>query len=1084
MIPLKNENSSSELIEMEEDSFFCLLSSEDKYSCFIRKKIEDLENEYDKLSVDEARARFFDIVHDFMIFGSTYDLKLLNPLNFIKKYDFLITDDKLIDVYFSLNNYDVALEFIKLKKEELSKCFKKYYIALFENDSTDDYPISDLDYMLTAEICFGADYEKRKIYSVAGCYKENELKILLYRYFKDDVTFIFYNEEKNFIPLYGYCSNLDWQALEEIFVDLYLKGEYETIKKIIKKGLSYSSNFVPHIEDKKPFNDYKLYGVIFLELIVKLGRTAFTEANIAAMKKQEDFIISTIEPSENLATNVLSNEFLANLKFLKNIPKRELLQHPFYGKVFEVYLVFCRSLYYFDVKKYEFIFKRLFNRLIEGKSLIDMMGISSIESLFHFYKTNEIVNFDDSKKVSVSKINSYITKQYLELKNILINSYKGSREKYELLNPHERISKTMDDAFSIYAIHFISMLGFSNSKKMLEAGLKIEEVSSLANLEYRSDKEREEFLNIIIRDISLLIKNRDNLNVLFKLFRHLKDENYPRITLNKLVKRVMSFEYALLPNVECLKDDLLRLDLVSKGEPIDNKIEGVKLYNDYRLREQSSIPDIEGRYKNLSYSTVDMHSTEIISNGIGNYLYPENKKGSSCLTPAGKASSCLFHGAINPHGRFFKVTINGKIVAYSWLWRAGDVLCFDNIEVTDRALDIPDYETTIMNIYLKAAGDFVKISTREEKNPLKVVVVGKNKIDMLNEPFDGLDKVRDYCANNFRPNNSDNLYLEDSKDTQYVLCGKIDDDLNTEDTNYFYYYQSKKGTSFDEWSWNYLYKLINSIYFDYCLYNNQKYERLTTSYTRGFIGDDWVIGYKEDGSYDLFYRTVNERIFKEISSYLSISIDSLTKNPIIITHDYTGLDYLLDRNNYDINVGELKEYLKNVRDTISSVTKEDFYHTPHSMENFGHIIYDGAITSSAFGQHRGGSGTNGSHFICVAAMDSELFRGLSLNEGFILDKNICAFPTEFNVSSKVDSSIFRDSRYPIRIEGGKGELHVLDYIELNKAKGILINGDNEGNIAKILYILEQRESNLPILIDRNKFYTIDKNELKRLIKLK
>ncbi len=234
----------------------------------------------------------------------------------------------------------------------------------------------------------------------------------------------------------------------------------------------------------------------------------------------------------------------------------------------------------------------------------------------------------------------------------------------------------------------------------------------------------------------------------------------------------------------------------------------------------------------------------------------------------------------------------------------------------------------------------------------------------------------------------------------------------------------------------------------------------------------------------MFYRTVNERIFKEISSYLSISIDSLTKNPIIITHDYTGLDYLLDRNNYDINVGELKEYLKNVRDTISSVTKEDFYHTPHSMENFGHIIYDGAITSSAFGQHRGGSGTNGSHFICVAAMDSELFRGLSLNEGFILDKNICAFPTEFNVSSKVDSSIFRDSRYPIRIEGGKGELHVLDYIELNKAKGILINGDNEGNIAKILYILEQRESNLPILIDRNKFYTIDKNELKRLIKLK
>lgn len=1077
------ENSSS-LVEIESDSFFTLLSSEEQYASYIKKKIKVLDDVYNKISEDEAREKFFDIVHDFMVFGSAHNLKILNPIEFIKRYDALIPKDKLIDVYFSLNNYDLALEFIKLKKEELKECFKKYYIAPFEYESTDDYPLSDFEYEMIAERIFGPNCEKRKVYSLAGCYKETELKILLYRYFKDEAAFIFCNEEKNDIPLYGFCSNLEWESSEEILADLYQKGQYETIQKILRKSLSYRSNFISHLENKVPFNDFKFYGLIFLELIPKLDHFIPVHLNLSPMKEQEDFIRGNIKANSIPSDDIFSNAFIANLNFLKELPKKDLRDHPLYKQEFEVYFSFCRSFYNFDCDKYEFIFRRLFNRLIEGNSLFEMMRITNIEGLYHYYKTDEVVQFNTSNKISIDQIKSYITKQYFELKNILIKYYDNAERKSDFLLSVDFLTNSLDDSFSVNTIFLLSAFGFSHSKKMLDAGLNIITMQKIANYKYKNDEDRKKFLDIILKDLHTLSENKGSIDIILKIFSHLREENYQNITLKKIVKRVKSFEYALLPNVECLKDNLLLLDLVSKGEPIDNKIEGVKLYNDYRLREKSSIPDIFGTYQGLDYTTVDMHSPEIVSNGIGNYLYPDNKIGSSCLTPAGKAASCLFHGAINPHGRFFKVTIGGKIVAYSWLWRAGDVLCFDNIEITDKALEIPDYEKTIMDIYMKATDEFVKISTKEEARPIKVVICGKNKIDMLNKPFEQLKKVTDYHIDNFKPNNSTNLYLDDSKDTQYVLYGNLGEKINTEDVDYFYQYQSQGFTRFDEWSDEYLNKLINSIYFDYCLFNNKKYKYLSNKYVSGFIGEDWMIGYKEDGSYDLFYRTINERISKEIYDQLSINIASLVKKPLIITHNYEGLDYLLNTDNYEINRGELKEYLNSVRKTLTTITPEDYFHTPHSMDNFGHIIYDGAITSSSFGQHKGGSGTNGSHFICVASLNSDLFASLSGSEGFILDQNICAFPTEFQLQARSTSSVFRDSRYPIRVDGGKGELHVLDSIELNKVKGILVNAENAENLSKILYMLEEKELCTPLLIDSEKFYTLDKDALKRLIKLK
>ena len=65
-----------------------------------------------------------------------------------------------------------------------------------------------------------------------------------------------------------------------------------------------------------------------------------------------------------------------------------------------------------------------------------------------------------------------------------------------------------------------------------------------------------------------------------------------------------------------------KLNFVHKGMPLSEKVEGIKLYNSYRFRLYSSIPDIKGKVNNCEYEMVDMHSEDIISNGIEKYTAP------------------------------------------------------------------------------------------------------------------------------------------------------------------------------------------------------------------------------------------------------------------------------------------------------------------------------------------------------------------------------------------------------------------------------------------------------------------------------
>lgn len=62
-----------------------------------------------------------------------------------------------------------------------------------------------------------------------------------------------------------------------------------------------------------------------------------------------------------------------------------------------------------------------------------------------------------------------------------------------------------------------------------------------------------------------------------------------------------------------------------------------------------------------------------------------------CQHPLGEAATSAWHAATHPHGAVLAVFRGAEIVAQSWLWRSGAIVCADNVECLGKAPDcLPD----------------------------------------------------------------------------------------------------------------------------------------------------------------------------------------------------------------------------------------------------------------------------------------------------------------------------------------------------------------------------------------------------------
>lgn len=702
------------------------------------------------------------------------------------------------------------------------------------------------------------------------------------------------------------------------------------------------------------------------------------------------------------------------------------------------------------------VFSNLFHRLIARSltNLNEILLIHDKKMLYHYYKTDEILS---NLPVTFEQIKTYNAKQYISLKK-------------------------MTNSRSVLVLEALIYFGYDyckNSNLLNSKGCSV----LLKYIRKKSNTEIEKFKRFLEKDFSVLFNDKYDIESIISMYDYLTLNGVEKITISKVIKCLDSVENILLPNNRHIGSNLSKLNFIAKGDPLLEKVAGILLYDEYRFRVLSTIPDISGKLNDYYYQMVDMHDSNIISNGIGNYVLPNQKISSSCLTPNGKASSCLKHGATNENGRFFKVSKNDEIVAYSWVWRCGDVLCFDNIEVTNEFMADINYEEILFRIYKIAADKLIKITSKLEDRGIKLVVVGRNPIDIKIKQLEKLSKVNDYTSTLFKPNAKEELYLKDSEQVQVILSGSYDENLNLQDVKAIYKCKRRKINKFTDLNCDELKAKINSIYFDYSIDNGIKYkEILPNDYVDGFINEDWFVGTKKDGKREVFYTGKDDRKFKEIEQSAMCTVSS-NSSISIIKPKSEFIGKILDEKNYRINIDGIQEYLK-FYETSKYNSDEMYLHGASSLNIIASILLDGKITSNHYGGRMIRGGNNGSYFISLAKKEKEvsLMQSCRYLPSFVLDKDICVFSTNSKntIPDKV-ARMFVDSSYPIRPNLAGNEYQALNYISLNRAKAIAVNELNSYDIARLFVLQDYLDINLP-LVGAAKEQIIEKEAVKKYIK--
>lgn len=133
-----------------------------------------------------------------------------------------------------------------------------------------------------------------------------------------------------------------------------------------------------------------------------------------------------------------------------------------------------------------------------------------------------------------------------------------------------------------------------------------------------------------------------------------------------------------------------------------------QLYNYGKQRVFSSIPRIEKTTAKYTYEMLRLD--EPLALAIGTFT-------DCCQELGDNAEACMAHSVVDKNGRVFVIRDKeGKICAQSWVWRNKDVLCFDNIEIPDKAfkraedlgLSRKDFADEIYNIYKQAAREIME----------------------------------------------------------------------------------------------------------------------------------------------------------------------------------------------------------------------------------------------------------------------------------------------------------------------------------------------------------------------------------------
>lgn len=299
------------------------------------------------------------------------------------------------------------------------------------------------------------------------------------------------------------------------------------------------------------------------------------------------------------------------------------------------------------------------------------------------------------------------------------------------------------------------------------------------------------------------------------------------------IRRIIDYLAAKKLNIELKPNEkLFRKALLLTGlyDPKLLQI-GVDLCNEAEKRVYSTIPKIEGQLGKFTYQILDLDDPKAIATGYVSRC---------CFTINGESFSALEHSMKSKNGRILWVYYNNRFISQSWIWRNGDVVCFDSEEAgCARHGELSDKDGLI-SVYKLVASQILSMSksNEPEETRVKAVTIGKS-----DHRFNGLEPVTIPV-----PRPIEEVIVYDSN-KQWILAGNLPQKPKYGEVEAIYTDPRKAIITCDLNS-----KMTDAVYESVSKANALRYrihgieEPIDyQNYTKLVLGRDWYILMRQDG---------------------------------------------------------------------------------------------------------------------------------------------------------------------------------------------------------------------------------------------
>ncbi len=587
-------------------------------------------------------------------------------------------------------------------------------------------------------------------------------------------------------------NKIVFKLKSNIVIELYNKNKEIFDTLTLSDWIKFCSNSRTFNEDLKAILD--TFEINDIELLFNTNfytDYGYYKEDITALRYIEDKYRENIKTNGVLekideTTSIFSKKYFKNLKEIKekltnNAITKSDNQYTILLSNFILFLKNQNIINSIEENNFKEI-ERLFYRVVMGVSMTIVCQLSSIEEIAIF---NRIGHIDfDVKYFTVEQLEKYNVKQHKQL-------YKQFEESYCYIRDYKKL-----------ILKLIFMVGFNHARSLLEIDDTIPVLEHLVgNVDVKNiilDEKGDPILNNKIMNLLFSDKNYSKIkemlsnkdNDLYKYFPRIFSE-WEMIKMNGKDKTLSTIIDFLKSDEISVPPEYYRLVGLFKFIGCSNSIvnETLSLHDQMLNRTESSIPRIIGTKDEYLYEILRLNDMEGLV--VGN-------KTDCCFTVLGNGYSCLKHAVTSKNGRIFVVKKNNEILAHSWIWRNGDLLCLDNIEISKTINQVDFFE-----VYLQLADEIMKKSFQKEgpNSCIKNMTIGFTNFD---KKVNGIEKYPcliaktcDLKEKNFGdrlgqnrkfvdilPQPLEGVGYSDSKNVQYLIRGNGNFNLGQTYYNY------------------------------------------------------------------------------------------------------------------------------------------------------------------------------------------------------------------------------------------------------------------------------------------------------------